>query len=94
MMLIDGFNSAIIGQTLTSIGKEKVEKLVYDGWKMCDVLIDRDGMTPDEAFEYVEYNCDGANLGPKTPIIMWAIDDIDLMLEDINIKEEDDGKRH
>ena len=76
MVVIDGFNDAILGQANAWVKNEKHEKLVYDGWKMVDVLVSRDGMTADEALrEFIEYNVEGSNVGDGNPIIMWAIDD-------------------
>jgi hypothetical protein len=37
---------------------------------MMDTLITRDGMEYEEAEEYIEYNCIGAWVGERTPIIV------------------------
>jgi hypothetical protein len=52
--------------------------LVYDAEKIRDLLMKRDGMTMEEAREYIEFNIEGAYVGPHTPIILWKCD-----LEDI-----------
>ena len=96
MIVLDGFNDAIVGQASDWTGSESVDKLVYDGWKMVDVLIEKDGMTADEAVEFVEYNCVGTKVGKETPIIYWRIDDIEeLDIQKIEEPEEiKDGRVH
>lgn len=83
MIVIDGFNDAILGQANAWVKNERHEKLVYDGAKMIDVLVSRDGMTADEAYEFIEYNVEGSYVGDSNPIIVWANDD----LKDEIIKE-------
>jgi hypothetical protein len=41
---------------------------------MLKVLMFRDGMTRDEADEYIEFNCIGAWVGEHTPIIVIDTD--------------------
>ena len=52
-VVIDGFDAAIIG---TSQG----DKLIYDREVMIDVLVDRDGMTYDEAHEFLAFNVESS----------------------------------
>ena len=42
-------------------------------------MASRDGMTPEEALEYIEYNIEGAYVGEQTPCVMWSqfIDDLE-----------------
>jgi hypothetical protein len=40
---------------------------------MIQTLMQRDGMTYDEADEYIEFNCIGAWVGEQTPIIVKPI---------------------
>jgi len=67
LLLMDGFEDAFLGYT-TRINEPDVA--VYDYSKMVEVLVFRDGMTPDEAEEYIEYNCQGAWVGEQTPFIV------------------------
>jgi hypothetical protein len=67
----DGFDEAKIGIALVWNGNERVEVLVYDGEKMAQQLISKDGMTEDEAFEYIDFNIEGAYIGKDTPVIVW-----------------------
>lgn len=66
-LLMDGFDDAIIG-----FSRRINEPLlaVYSWQKMMDTLITRDGMEYEEAEEYIEYNCIGAWVGERTPIIV------------------------
>jgi len=43
-------------------------KVVYSRSLVVDVLMKRDGMGPDEAVEYAEFNIFGAMVGEKTPL--------------------------
>jgi hypothetical protein len=67
----DGFDVAKIGTALIWNGNERVEVLVYDGEKMAQQLIIRDSMTEDEAFDYIDFNIEGAYIGKDTPVIVW-----------------------
>ena len=68
---------------------------MYDGWKMVDVLVSRDGMTADEAYEFIEYNVEGSYVGDGNPIIMWAIDDLkdEIIAEAEQLKEIKHGRK-
>jgi len=95
MIVIDGFNDAILGQANAWVKNERHEKLVYDGAKMIDVLVSRDGMTADEAYEFIEYNVEGSNVGDSNPIIVWAIDDLkDEIIKEVEIlKDMKNGRK-
>jgi hypothetical protein len=67
----DGFDEAKIGTASVWNGNERVEVLIYDGEKMAQQLIIRDGMTEDEAFDYIDFNIEGAYIGKDTPVIVW-----------------------
>lgn len=67
----DGFDVAIIGTASVWNGNERVEVLVYDIFVMVQQLIVRDGMTEEEALEYIEFNIENAYIGKDTPIIVW-----------------------
>ena len=62
----DGFDEAIIGYT--------DEVAVYDKDKMADILI-ADGMTWEEAWDYLGFNVFCAYVGETTPIhitLLWG----------------------
>ena len=66
-LLMDGFEQALIG-----FGQRINEPLlaIYSWSEMIKVLMTRDGMSDDEAIEYISYNCQGAWVGERTPIIV------------------------
>lgn len=72
-LLIDNYAYALIGVCLTWHGNMLVERTIYDGPKMVEGMVDEDGMTEEEAIEYIDVNIVGAYVGETTPIIMWPI---------------------
>ena len=67
MLVLSGFEKALLGFA-QRVGEKKVA--VYDFEAMVDVLISRDGMTREEAEEFVEYNCENIWIGVRTPMIV------------------------
>ena len=67
----DGFDSAIIGTASVWNGNERVDVLVYDVEKMVETLIDRDGMSGEDAIEYIDFNIENAYIGKDTPLTVW-----------------------
>ncbi len=67
----EGFNVAIIGTASVWNGNERVDVLVYDVEKMVETLIDRDGMSGEDAIEYIDFNIENAYIGKDTPVIVW-----------------------
>lgn len=65
LLLADGFDDAFIG-----VSDRMNEPLlaVYSYDKMVEVLKSRDGMTDEEACEYIDFNVVGAWVGDRTPI--------------------------
>jgi len=63
----DGFEDAILG-----IGQQfsKPPVVVYDRNKCIKILVERDGMPPDEAEEFFEVNTQGAWVGETTPVFV------------------------
>lgn len=72
ILLMDGFDEAFIGYS-QRINEPMLA--VYSWEKMVDTCVKRDGMTYDEATEYIEYNCIGAWVGERTPIIVMPFED-------------------
>lgn len=70
----DGFDEAIIGPALIWTDRTQVEVLIYDAETMRNILMQRDGMDMEEAREYIEYNIEGAYIGPDTPVLVWIND--------------------
>lgn len=63
-LFADGFDNAILGYS-TEL------RVVYSVNQIMETLVERDGMTPDEAIEYFEYNISCAYVGEYTPIYMY-----------------------
>lgn len=68
----DGFNDAVIG-TCYNTGR-----IVYSIERMLQILIDRDGMSMEEAIEFFNFNIGGAYVGEMTPMYVWTEDNIPL----------------
>ena len=71
VLLMDNFDEACIG-----FSQRINEPLlaVYSWELMMKVCVERDGMTYEEADEYISYNCIGAWVGEQTPIIVMPIE--------------------
>jgi hypothetical protein len=74
MLKADGFDEAIIGQACVWRDKGMHNVLVYDAEKMRSILMKRDGMSSEEAREFIEFNVEGAYVGVETPIYVWTED--------------------
>ena len=74
MLKIDGHDDAVIGPAVIWGNGERISVLVYDAEAIRTKLIERDGMDADEAREYIEFNIEGAYMGPDTPILVWPDD--------------------
>ena len=65
----DGFDAAIMGVTAAQPGRQAL--VVYDLARMIQILVTRDGLTPEDAQEHLLFNTVGAWLGKGTPIFVW-----------------------
>jgi hypothetical protein len=74
MMKIDGHDNAVVGVSFTWHNQRQVQLLVYDAEIIRENLVQQ-GMTHEEAREYIEYNIEGAYVGEGTPIIVWPDDE-------------------
>ncbi len=70
MLKMDGLDDALIGSADVWVGNTTVERLVYSGEKIVKVLMAQ-GMTEEEAYEFVDFNIAGAYVGEETPVIVW-----------------------
>lgn len=71
----DGFDEAIVGIDLN------YGRVAYSKQKMLEILIERDGMSWEEAYEFAEYNIWCAWIGEQTPIYL---DDYDVVYQDFD----------
>ena len=76
MLKIDGHDDAIIGPAMvwTEDGSLR-QVLVYDAEVIRETLMTRDGMSFADAREYIEFNIEGAYMGPHTAILVWPNDE-------------------
>jgi hypothetical protein len=63
-MLADGFDDCIMGY-------DKDGRVVYSVEEIIATLMERDGMTHEEAIEYYDFNIECAYVGEYTPIYMY-----------------------
>ena len=74
MLKMDGLDDAIVGSADVWVpngaGARTIEKLIYSGDKIVEVLMAQ-GMTEEEAYEFVDFNIAGAYMGEETPVIVW-----------------------
>lgn len=63
----DGFEDAIIGYTVSTIHPHVV---VYDAEKCIDILVERDGMTYEDADEFLSFNTLCCYVGENTPLFV------------------------
>ena len=73
MLKIDGHNDAILGPACIWRGSSRVDVLVYDAELIRKNLM-RDGMTSEDAREFIEFNIEGAYVGEDTPVLVWTQD--------------------
>ena len=66
----EGFDDAIVGVVFDNV--VGVPRLAYSINKCIDILMTRDGMSSLDAYDYFEFNVQGAYVGEKTPI--WVDD--------------------
>ena len=68
-LLMDGFDEAILG-ICERCGASPV--VAYDYIKCVEILVDQ-GLSRDEAMEYLEFNCVNAYLGEGTPVFITVL---------------------
>lgn len=74
MILFDGLEDALVGMCEVWMNDgTKPLRAVYDGNKMIDALVGQ-GMSEEEAIEWISFNVEGAYLGEQTPIVFWDYD--------------------
>lgn len=68
ILLADGFEEAYLG-ILQRCGQPP--HAIYDRAKCIRILVDRDGMSPDETEECFTHNTESSWVGPTTPGFVW-----------------------
>lgn len=74
MIKLDGYDEAILGFAYVWQEGDRVETLVYSAESICTILMNRDGMTEEEAREFIDFNIEGLYAGINTPILVWPED--------------------
>jgi hypothetical protein len=69
-LLADGLEAALIGYT---VNHHHAHVAVYDINKCIEVLVDRDGMSHEEADEFLSFNTLGAYVGENGPIYIRTL---------------------
>jgi hypothetical protein len=79
MLKMTGLEDAIVGQAQVWVhvdgGMSREDVFIYSGQAILEILVERDGMDWDDAREYIDFNIEGAYVGPQTPIVMWDPED-------------------
>ena len=70
-LLADGFDSAVLGLSRGTLGADVA---VYSIDRCIDILVKRDGMSEEEAIEFMNFNVLDAYMGPMTPIFVYGMD--------------------
>jgi len=70
VLLADGLEDAFLGVSC-GFGPSKA---IYDWDKCVEVFMNRDGMTYEEAVEWIDYNVTGAYFGEQTPEFIFLYD--------------------
>lgn len=65
LLKANGLDDAVIGICFAT------QRLIYDVDKCVRIVMERDGMTTEEAMQFLAFNTFGAYVGEQTPI--WAI---------------------
>ena len=74
LLLFTGLDDALIGTTDSfSSDGTRPRRAVYSAEKIIELFATRDGMTDDEAVEFIEFNMSGAYVGPNTPVVVWPL---------------------
>lgn len=74
LLLADGFDECVVGWCYTP---GPGYRAVYDTEKIIETLVKRDGLSFEEAWEYFEFNTEGAYVGEKTPVFWRKLEDLD-----------------
>ncbi|GAB6440609.1 hypothetical protein bcgnr5369_02470 [Bacillus cereus] len=67
VLFADGYDDAIMGFA----ERCGLTVVLYDSRKCIEILVERDGMTDEEAWEWFSYNVLGAYVGEKTPMFAF-----------------------
>lgn len=72
ILLADGLDTAFIGVAISRDGEYVA---VYSIDRCIEGMVERDGMSEDEAHEFFDFNILGSHVGPKTPMFLHLMPD-------------------
>jgi hypothetical protein len=94
-VLYDGLNDAVVGiaevwAVADGGGATRVAVAAYDYQKIMEIFMERDGMSYEEAMEYIDFNVMGGFVGPYTPVFLNVHGELSLVTdkEDRELFEE------
>ena len=70
LLFADGFDNAVLGIARRA---SQPDAVAYDYARCVQILVERDDMTEEEAFEYMEFNVVGAFVGERTPVFIMFL---------------------
>ena len=70
LLLADGWEDAFLGITANH---HHPVVAVYDYDRIIEIMVERDGMSHEDADEYAQFNIVGAYVGDRTPIYVRAV---------------------
>lgn len=73
MLKIDGHDNAILGPAMVWLDGSQTQVLVYDAEQIRANLM-KDGLSFEDAREFIEFNIEGAYMGDGTPVLVWPMD--------------------
>lgn len=71
-VLFDGYESAIIGVAERCSCAPLV---VYDADRCVEILMERDGMSEEDARDFFSFNTLGCWAGERTPLFLWRFEE-------------------
>jgi len=74
-ILLDGFDDCIVGVGSSLQEGGYFSGVIYDTEKIINKLMDRDGMTLEEAIEHYDFNIAGGYFGEFNPIFLTKLED-------------------
>lgn len=72
-LLADGFEAAVIGVAERC---SQPALVVYDAERCIEILMQRDGMSYDDAHDFFSFNTLGAWAGEGTPLFLWRREEL------------------
>jgi hypothetical protein len=70
-LFFDDLDEALIGVCMTWHGDMLVERAIYSGEIIVERLVEANGMTEEEAIDFVDAKLVTEYAGESTPIVMW-----------------------